>query len=296
MTESMTPRRLDRIGRATERWPGRIGLAFLGCTSVIPLLAWVHGLGSFGPWFLFVSLPGTALLILIYYAATCSSTSGQLHAALPVAVVAGVVGTLAYDLFRVPFVFLAGTCCCSNRVLRRSAARSSGSSPPIRLRWVEHTHFANGIGFAIAYAAAAHGRCWLWGIAWAMSLETAAVLSQFADAYGIAGRHDLIVMRYAAHVLWACARHTDAALPEVLRDIDSPVSQARLHTVAALLAFLLLWLTPWDRDNLPVPSGEADAVIAQPPTTRVCAHYSDNCFSVYNTDPDAYTLLSTRTR
>ncbi len=175
--------------------------ALLGLASVGSLLAWVFGLGGFAAWFWWFSAPGVTLLGGVAWFVARRPGYCRLHAALAVGSVGGLVGTLGYDLVRVPFA-LAGL-----RVLAPIdsygvlllGARSS--SPWTGLAgWL--FHFANGVGFGVAYAAVALGRRWWWGLLWAMVLETATVVTPFSGTYGLSGKWGLIGIAYGAHVAY----------------------------------------------------------------------------------------------
>jgi hypothetical protein len=227
--------------------------------SVAPLLAWVFGLGSFRSWFLATTLPGTATLV--WLAAGPHPPAGA-RRIITVGLFAGVVGTLGYDLFRIPFVFGFGYRLLSPiesyGVLLTGSTTSSGWTDLAGWAW----HVSNGAGFAIAYVAVAQGRRWPWGVAWAMVLESATVLTPFATYYDLAGKADVILIAYAAHIPFGLAvgwsgQHA-AGIDAGLRRM-TPAPNAVL--LGALTLVLVMWLAPTRPHRLPAtPAGAAAAI------------------------------------
>ena len=131
--------------------------AVLGLLSVTPLLAWAYGLGSFRSWFWSTTVPSLALLAVIGVMTARSARFGGLHTALVVGAFGGLLGTFAYDLFRIPFLLFGYRLLApidSYGVLIAGAASSSPWTG--LLGWM--FHFANGIGFGVSYAVSAAGR------------------------------------------------------------------------------------------------------------------------------------------
>lgn len=227
----------------------RVAVFLLGGTSVASLLAWVYGLGSFRGWFLAVSVPGQVLLAAIALWAVRRDDLEELRVLLLAGFLGGLVGTLGYDLFRVPFV-LGGL-----RVLAPidsygvlAAGTAASSQWTGLLGWSYHV--TNGIGFGLAYAMLAPRRHWGWGVVWAMVLETATVVSPFATQYALrtdAGfRLVPIAIAYAAHVPFGLAIGFAVQRPQRWADGVRPLGRFAVPgLVAAVLAGLVLWLQPW---------------------------------------------------
>jgi hypothetical protein len=206
----------------------------------------VYGLGRFAVWFRLLAAPAVLLLAGIALAASRpASPYRRLRVALVVGTVGGLVGTIGYDLFRVPFV--AGG-------LRLLAPIDSYgvlllddlTSSPLSgfAGWAYH--FSNGIGFGIAYAAVALGRRWWWGVGWALVLETASVVTPFADSYGLRGRWGVIAIAYAAHVPYGLAIGWAAQRGDALVAQLAEVSRrSTVYALGALLAFLVVWHQPF---------------------------------------------------
>lgn len=229
------------------RW--RVVLVGLACGSVIPLLAWVYDLGTFRAWAVAVALP--ALLALVGVSMWLDRTARWLgtRAAITAGALGGLLGTIGYDLFRVPFVFLGGLQLLapidSYGVLLLGAETSSGLTGAAGWGY----HFLNGVGFGIAYAVVARGRHWGWGVLWGLILETAVVVSPFATDYAL--RTDTgyklvpILIAYAAHVpfgmaVGVAARRADAVHRRARETVARPVATVALLVVAGLV----LWQWP----------------------------------------------------
>ena len=232
-------------GRRSDRTLRGV-VAFLALLSVAPLLAWVYGLGRFADWFRFVALPA---LLVVGLVAWRSSRPGGRHpdvrTAMVVGTIGGLVGTIGYDVFRLPFLALGYRLLApidSYGVLLLDAHSSSPLSG--FAGWAYH--FSNGICFGIAYAMVALGRNWRWGLLWAMVLETASVVTPFADTYGISGRWGIIAIAYGAHIPYGIALGWAGSRGEALCAHLAEVGRrAPALTVAALVAVLAVWHQPW---------------------------------------------------
>lgn len=259
-------------------------------STVVPLLGWVGDLGSFRSLFVGVAVPGLIALIAFgTWLATQRAGSG-LAMAMRVGVAAGLLGTLGYDLFRVPFVFGAGFRLLapieSYGVLLLGADASSGLTD--FAGWTYHV--SNGVLFGIAYAVLAFRRHWLWGLAWALVLETGTLVTPFANAYQLWGAPLVIVLAYAAHVPYGLAvgfivqRGDDVA--EIFDRWRLPVTKLLGFAVFALA----VWLDPWATSVDPGPSS-ADIAITDarfvPEFTRVA---DGSCATVLSSDQTSYRI------
>ncbi len=149
-------------------------------------------------------------------------------------------------------------------------------------------HFSNGIGFGITYAAVALGRRWPWAVLWGVVLETATIVSPFADSYGIRGHWDLIAIAYAAHLAYGIPlglivqRATDWD-PE--RPLVPPISV----WIGGLVVALGLWLHPWSATP-PATGVVVDGGRFRPEWTRVAP---GECVRVRNADDEGYKVGGT---
>lgn len=266
----------------------------LGGSSVASLLAWVFGLGSFHSWFFAVTLPGQLLLVAAGLWLARQDEFAELRSLLMAGLVGGLVGTVGYDLFRVPFA-LAGLQVFAPIDSYGVLALGASVSSPLTgfVGWTYH--FANGIGFGLAYAAlAGRGRHWAWGVAWAMVLETATVVTPFAATYALAGKWVPIAIAYAAHVPYGlcigfAVRHADRVADELRAATRWAVPGILVVTFGVLAA----WHAPWKSERPVELRGVDDpaAVVRdgrfEPLWLRVAP---GGCVMLRNLDSEAYRL------
>jgi len=177
----------------------------------------------------------------------------------------GLLGTLGYDIVRVPF-HLAGfrvfAPIQAYGVWLAEAQRSSGFTEA--LGWLYH--FSNGITFGIMYALVmggsrggnppenlALGRHWGWGVLWGLCLESIVLSTPFARIFHLQGNVKAIAIAYGAHVFyglplgWVVARGSGA---------DRRLSDWS-GKLGALVVLTLLILSPIpmerERDSRAVP-------------------------------------------
>ena len=254
--------RSDRVLRSVT--------AFLALLSVAPLLAWVYGLGRFAVWFRFVALPALLVVALVAWRTSRPGTRHpDVRTAMIVGTIGGIVGTIGYDVFRLPFLALGYRLLApidSYGVLLLDGHSSSALSG--FAGWAYH--FSNGICFGIAYAMVALGRNWRWGLLWAMVLETASVVTPFADTYGISGRWGIIAIAYGAHVPYGLALGWAGSRgQELCGQLAAMGRRAPAFAVAALVAVLALWHHPWSGSNAGVAATSVVAGRFSPAWVRV---------------------------
>ncbi len=226
----------------------RAALFVVACGSVIPLLAWVYDLGSFRAWSLATALPSLLLLIAFTFWLDRSGRWPGTRAAITAGAIGGLLGTVGYDLFRVPFVMSGMQLLApidSYGVLLLGAETSSGLSG--MAGWAYH--FLNGAGFGIAYAVVARGRHWRWGVLWGLVLETAVIVSPFATDYAL--RSDAgykvvpILIAYLAHIPYGFAVGKAAQRADVVHRRARETLRTPVATLAIVgLAALALWQWP----------------------------------------------------
>jgi hypothetical protein len=245
-------------------WPHRLGVAFLAGGSIAALLADLYGIAPMRLVFWYASAPSMALLAIL---AALPQVDPELRERIQVGAVAGAFGTLGYDVVRVPFA-LAGQRVFapieSYGLLIADASASSGLTST--LGWLYH--LSNGITFGIAYAAVAARRAWLWGVVWALLLETVAVLSPFAARYGLNGQVVPIAIAYGAHIFYGYP------VGRMVQDLDRTGAALRRlgrHSVALILvgavAVIVAWHRPWSQS--PTEREAARLSPSGPPATIV---------------------------
>lgn len=275
--------------------------ALLGLLSVAALLAWVFRLGSFRTWFLAVSAPAMVLLAGVGGVLGRTDRYPRLRSALVTGVIGGVVGTLGYDLVRVPLVAFGMRLFApidSYGVLIAGADSSSNLTG--FLGW--SYHFANGIGFGIFYAALALGRRWWWALPWAMLLETATVVTPYADIYQLSGEWNLIAIAYGAHVAYGVPLGKIVERGGHLGSLQgSATARPAPWVLTALLLFLLLWHLPF---VVPEQARAAREVAPGPSALIVEGRFVPewlrlgvgSCASIRNEDTVSYSVRSVGAR
>ena len=199
---------------------GRAVIFVLAATSIACLLTEFYGLCPMRQFTLFIFVP--ALVILGAVAAADGLGCGrQLFRAVLIGVAAGFIATVAYDIFRLPFVFarewkIASVVPPMNlfKVFPRFGAMILGqpleqpaySLPTQLVGWAYH--FSNGITFGIMYVAmignVAKGN-WAWAIVMAAGLELGMLFTPYPGVFGIPLTARFVSVTLAAHIIFGIA-------------------------------------------------------------------------------------------
>lgn len=175
---------------------------FLACIpSGGALLAKVFGIASLQSVTVFLFVPCAVFLIGVW---AWSGRNGQdyLQQALTIGFWGGLLGTLAYDAIRIPFLVLLGQRVFAPISVYGIWALDAGISSRLTEVVGWGYHFSNGITFGIMYALFMRGRYWLWAILWAFLLETIAILSPFSQIFNLTGNYSAIGIAYLGHVAY----------------------------------------------------------------------------------------------
>lgn len=266
-------------GRAAPL-PLRIVLAVGSLLTVAPLLAWVEGLGAFSTWFVACTVPALLLVTgtLVWWWRTGRYPDTVLAARA--GVIGGLLGTIAYDLVRVPVLATGRQVLAPIDSYGLLLVSAEASSPLTGFAgWA--FHFQNGVFFALAFALVMSGRRIWWAVAYALVLECGAVFTAFASYYGLRGKTDLIAIAFLAHVPYGLALGWMTERPA--RRME-PWTRSLRAPVAVSLATLLVVLVVWHRPFSAADS--TDVVIRderfEPRWIRVA---EGTCVTVTNRDP-----------
>jgi len=175
-------------------------LCFLACVpSGGALLAKVYGVASL-QWVTLVSfVPGIALMVTVW--AFAPPRWPRLGEDLTVGFWGGLLGTIAYDLFRLPFTLVGYRLFAQHGLYGIWVMDASHATPTTEaMGWLYH--FSNGITFGIVYALVMRGRHWGWAVVWALALESIAVFSPFGAIFGLRTNYPVLAMAYTAHVAY----------------------------------------------------------------------------------------------
>lgn len=171
-------------------------VCFLACIpSGGALLAKVYGVASLQNVVLFLFLPGLIVLVGAAY------FRKPISRALIIGFWGGLLGTLAYDLIRVPFLLLGQRIFAPINIYGVWLADASASSQLTHvLGWAYH--FSNGITFGMMYALFMRRRHWFWAILWGLVLESIALASPFREIFNLSNNYRAIGIAYVGHVAY----------------------------------------------------------------------------------------------
>ncbi len=193
---------------------GRWLVFILAASSIACLLADFYGLCPMRIFTPFIFLPATIALIAV---AIVDRQRGdrQLWRAVMIGLAGGLLAAVAYDIFRLPFVFakqwgIASVVPPMNlfKVFPRFGAMVLGqpieqthySTATQLVGWLYH--FSNGATFGVMYVALIGDgarRHWLWAVLFAVGLELGMLLTPYTHVFGIALTLRFVIVTVAAH-------------------------------------------------------------------------------------------------
>jgi hypothetical protein len=194
------------------------GAALLAkCYEVLPLRTTV----------LEICLPSTILLLTL--AVVFRKRLPDVAADIGIGAVAGLMGTVAYDLVRVPAV-LAGYRVFGTISVFGLWVLDAGHSTRFTEIAGWSVNYYNGITFGIMYALLMRRRHWMWGVVWALLLETIGVVTPFGRIFNIWGNWPVLMIAYVGHLFygyplgravqrWQDTRTALAEMPRVVRAV-----------------------------------------------------------------------------
>jgi hypothetical protein len=197
--------------------PWRLVVFLLAATSIWSLLIEFFGWCSMRAFTLFISLPS---LVALYCLALADRASGsrRLWRAVLLGTVAGLLAAVAYDLFRLPFVFADRLGIqrivpllrlfkvfpqFGAMILNQPLEQSHYSVVTQLVGWAYH--FSNGLTFGIMYVALVGittRRHWAWGILFAVGLEIAMLLTPYPAFFNIPLTTTFIIVTLSAHLIF----------------------------------------------------------------------------------------------
>ncbi len=225
-TRDSTPSRLPAILQWTG--PGRLLVFVLAATSIWCLLSEMYGLCDMRTFFYFILLPATIALYAIALLDRAKG-DGRLFRAVLIGTLAGLFGAVAYDIFRLPFVFSdawgMGKIGIPQmplfKVFPRFGALILGepkeqptySTAAHLLGWAYH--FSNGATFGVMFTAMYVGareaigafqvRQWkpvLWASLMAVGIEICLLLSPYTKFFTIKLTPRFVVVTLIAHIIF----------------------------------------------------------------------------------------------
>ena len=189
----------------------------LAATSIACLLIEFYRPASMRATTLFLFLPALAVLLALA-AADRLLGDQKLRRGIAIGITAGLTAAIAYDLFRLPFVFSRAWGIDSlvpplnlfkvfpafgAMILGQSAGQTRYSTLAQAVGWAYH--FSNGATFGVMFVAllgevTANRR--LWAVAMAVGLELGMLLTPYPNVFGIPVTAAFIAVTLAAHVLF----------------------------------------------------------------------------------------------
>lgn len=196
---------------------GRWLVFVLAASSIACLLADFYRLCPMRIFTPFIFLP--ALLALFAFAALDRwHGDGQLWRAVSVGLIAGLLAAVAYDVFRLPFVFAKEWRIESVvppmklfKVFPRFGAMVLGQpieQPAYSLAahiigWIYH--FSNGATFGVMYLAIigdGSRRSWAWAVLFALALELGMLFTPYPNVFNIPVTTRFVIVTVAAHAVF----------------------------------------------------------------------------------------------
>lgn len=178
----------------------RCGFWLLSYSSIAALLLHLPGtlrMSSFG---LFIGFPAVIIMVGLWLWGRKEKDEEFLRA-LRLGLMGGLIGTLAYDVFRIPFHVTGANPFAPIRVYGLWLLGGESST------WVSDLtgflyHLSNGITFGWIYAIAMPRRHWSWGIAWGLFVETIAIVTAFGVVFGLRENPKMMIIALSAHVAY----------------------------------------------------------------------------------------------
>lgn len=193
---------------------GRWIVFLLAASSIACLLADFYHLCPMRIFTPFIFLPALAALV-VFAALDRKRGDGQLWRAVLIGLGAGLLAAVAYDIFRLPFVFAKEWGIASvvppmdlfkvfprfgAMILGQPIEQSSYSLTTQILGWLYH--FSNGATFGVMYVAIIGSptrRHWVWAVVMALVLELGMLFTPYPQVFGIAVTMRFVMVTIAAH-------------------------------------------------------------------------------------------------
>jgi hypothetical protein len=210
----------ERISKAKSgNWTGlgRSVAFLLAATSIACLLSDFYQLCPMRQFTRFVFVPSLAVLLALSVWDSVYG-DGQFGRAVAMGLAGGLAAAVAYDVFRLPFVFsrqwgLAGLVPPMNlfkvfprfgaMILGQPLEQSRYSWPAQIIGWLYH--FSNGATFGVMYLALIGNgarRAWGWAVLWAAGLELGMLFTPYPRVFHIQMTPPFVCVTLAAHAIF----------------------------------------------------------------------------------------------
>ena len=212
-------------GRPWNLWTliGRVMVFALASTSIACLLSEFYHLCPMREFVLFIFLPALAGLAAMSLVDLLRG-NGALVRAVWIGLLAGLLGAISYDLFRLPFVYaktwgldsivpalnLFKVFPAFGAMILGEAAQQNDYTLAAQLTgWAYH--FSNGMSFGVMFAAMLGDTTkarWGWGVVMAVVIELGMLLTPYPGVFGIAVTGTFVCVTLAAHVIFGAVMGT----------------------------------------------------------------------------------------
>jgi len=212
----------SRLPAALQWTPvGRVLVFVLAATSIWCLLAEMYGLCDMQTFTFAILIPAT---LALYGIAVVNLQRGdrRLWRAVIIGTLAGLVGAIVYDIFRLPFVFSDAWGMgrfgipqmplfkvfprFGALILGEPLEQPSYSLAAHLIGWAYH--FSNGATFGVMFAAMIgeasrrYGGGWLWAVLMALAIEICLLLSPYATFFDIHLTARFVTVTLLAHIVF----------------------------------------------------------------------------------------------
>jgi hypothetical protein len=196
---------------------GRLLVFLLAASSIACLLFDFYHLCPMRLFTLFIFLPAMAVLIGLALQ-DHRRGDGQLWRAVLIGLAGGILAAVAYDIFRLPFVFAREWGIASvvppmrlfkvfprfgAMILGQPIEQSSYSLAAQILGWLYH--FSNGATFGVMYLALignATRRHWAWAVLMALAIELGMLVTPYPQVFNIPLTIHFVMVTVAAHAIF----------------------------------------------------------------------------------------------
>jgi len=215
--------RIDSRLPAVLQWTpaGRLLVFVLAAASIWCLLAEMYGFCDMRTFTFLILIPAT---IVLYGLAVVDHSRGdkRLWRAVVIGTLAGLVGALAYDIFRLPLVYAEAWGLgrfgipqmplfkvfprFGALILGEPVEQPSYSLAAHLIGWAYH--FSNGATFGVMFAALVgeasrrYGGGWLWAVLMAVGIEVCLLLSPYASFFDIQLTTRFVAVTLLAHLIF----------------------------------------------------------------------------------------------
>lgn len=214
-------------------------LFFLGSfASIAVLLGHLYGIASMRTFALRLWLP-ISIGMLALWLSSLRRGDADFLLRVRAGFLGGILGTVGYDLVRVPF-HLAGYNPFPPIRVYGVWLSGAGFSTPLTDALGFFYHLSNGITFGWIYSFLFLRKHWIYGVMWGLLLETIAVASAFGEVFRLRAAYGALGLAYAAHIFYGCPL---GLICQRAREKEGfPV---RFAAAAALGAVFIWFLTAW---------------------------------------------------